>query len=369
MKKIVITGGHFTPGLAVLDSLRSRGWEIHWVGESRALEGEAPRTLEYQILPRLDVPFWSLKTVKFNRKYPFATLFNLWRLPFGFLQSLSILSRIKPSVVLSFGSYVSLPVCLAGRFLGIPIVVHEQTAASGLANRIVAKFAQKVAISYPSSSLDFPVEKTVLTGNPVRSNIHKIRGSRRKKRIGRPPVLYITGGSRGSQIINHAVIEALPEILKITKVYHQTGTLDLEKMQKVRNRIHPSLAENYNVSAHFTPEEVEEIYTKSDLVISRAGANTVSELAAVGLPAILIPIPWVESDEQNKNAKILVQAGMAVILPQDGLSGGELLGTVRDMLKRLRKFRQNAIFIRKQSLVPKDAAQRLVSLVEEVANK
>ncbi len=369
MKRIIITGGHFTPGLAVIDFLRAAGWEIHWIGEQKALEGQEPRTLEYQILPQLDVPFWSITSVKFNRKFPFATFLNLWRFPFAFLQGFRILSKIRPSVVLSFGSYVSLPVCLASWILGIPIVVHEQTAASGLANRIVARLSRKVAISFPTSSLDFPVEKTVLTGNPVRAAIHKVGSLRRKKRLSRPPVLYITGGSRGSQIINHTVADALPELLRLVRIFHQTGTLDLEKMQKIKNRIHPDLAERYNVSAHYTPREVEEIYAKADFVVSRAGANTVSELAAVGLPAILVPIPWVESDEQNRNAKIMTTAGMAIILPQGNLNRDSLISCIHDMLGRLHEFRQNAFRVQKQALVPKDAAEKLVKLVGEVADK
>lgn len=369
MKKIVITGGHFTPGLAVLDSLREQDWEVHWIGEQKALEGEEPRTLEYQILPQLDVPFWSLTSVKFNRKFPFSTLLNFWRFPLAFLQSLRLLSKIRPNVVLSFGSYVSVPVCLAAYLIGIPVVVHEQTAASGLANRLVSRIARKIAVSFPSSSIDFPVAKTVLTGNPVRTSIHKVVKLRLKKRVGRPPVLYITGGSRGSQIINRAVGEILSQLLKIVRIYHQTGTLDLLKMQKIKNRIHPSLAEKYEVSAHYTPGEVEEIYRKADLVVSRAGANTVSELAAVALPAILIPIPWVEQDEQNRNAKILANEGAAVILPQDQLNGRLLLSTIKDMLRRLRAFRQNALLVAKKGLVPKDASQRLTQLVGEVARE
>ncbi|MAG59451.1 hypothetical protein CMO96_01535 [Candidatus Woesebacteria bacterium] len=364
-KSIVITGGHFTPGLAVIERLRIYGWKIHWIGVVEAFEGKKSQTLESKVLADSSIKFWPITTPKFNRRSPVFSMLSLWKFPVGIFQSIKILSSIRPSVILSFGSYVSVPVSLVSWILRIPLVIHEQTTASGLANRIAARIAYKVAVSFPVSAVEFPAGKAVLVGNPVRGEIHEIGRSRSRKSVGKRPTLYITGGSRGSQIINQAVGEVLSEILKLCRVFHQTGSLDLAKVQSRGRRLQPNLRKDYHIKDNFTPDEVGRIYKKADLVVSRAGANTISELVVVGIPAILIPIPWVESDEQNKNARLLASEGSATILPESDLSGGSLLAEIKEVLGKIDYYRVKAKRLKKKGIVPEDAVERIVSLIEK----
>lgn len=363
MKKIFVTGGHATPALAIADILRRKGWQVYWLGEKFALEGERAQTLEHQTIPGLGIPFYHITSAKLHRRFVLRSLFSLWKLGIGFFQSFVLLVRFKPQVVLSFGSYVSLPVALAAWSLRVPIVLHEQTSASGLANRIISRFAKRVALSFPESLPYFPKEKTVITGNIVRESIFKIGQERLTRKRNPTPVLYITGGSRGSQLINEQVMAVLSKLLSRFKIYHQTGWIDFKKIESVKDRLPQGLRKNYNITPLYSPGEVEEIYKEADLVISRAGANTISELAVCAIPAILIPIPWSAGNEQEKNAGLLVKRGLGILLPQKKLNESTLLKAVEKAWKNIDKFEANAK--KAKELVPKDAAQKLFSLIEK----
>lgn len=359
MKKIIITGGHFTPGLAIIPKLTQKGWKVYWAGETRAVAGKNIKTLEATVLPGLDVPFFQIYSAKLSRDNPLLFLLNIWKLPVGFIQSLLLLAQVRPQAILSFGSYVSLPVSLAGFFLGTPIIVHEQTAASGLANRLVAHLARVAAISFPSSSVYFPKGKTYLTGNLIREDFYHIAKKKKMKTKTKPPyVLYITGGSRGSQAINRAVFEIIPDLVAQFGVYHQTGSLDYPLARSLKYA-------GYHRAEVYTPKEVEVRYLEADLVVSRAGANTVSEIAVCGIPTIFIPLPFAGSEEQTKNAQMLKEAGLAEILPQEKLSGERLLAEIRQMAQNLDRYKKNAGKTRK--LVPRTAAKQLVELIEKHA--
>lgn len=363
-KSIIITGGHFTPGLAIIPELKKTGWDVFWLGENKAMGGSWVQTLEALSLPGLGIPFYPIRAAKLARGSHLTSVLNLWKLPVGFIQSLWLLAKLKPQVLLSFGSYVSIPPAIACWLAGIPIVIHEQTSASGLANRIVAKLADKVFISYPSSMPSFPEGKTRIIGNLVRSDIFSLAKKRTKRGKNKIPVLYITGGSRGSQVINSAVFEILHKLTANHKVFHQTGALDYTKAEKVRSRLAKAQQGNYEIAETYRPEEVEGLFLEADFVLSRAGANTVSEIAALGIPAILIPLPNTESDEQAKNAEMLENAGIAKILPQKILSGKTLLATIHEVQKNLGSMQKKAKVA--QKLVPEGAAKRLADEIEKL---
>lgn len=363
MKKIFVTGGHPTPALAIADILKRRGWQIYWLGEKFALEGERVGTLEHKIIPGLGIPFYHITSAKLHRRFVLRSLFSLWKLGIGFFQSFVLLVRFKPQVVLSFGSYVSLPVAFAAWVLRVPIVLHEQTSASGLANRIISRFAKKVALSFPESLQYFPKNKIVITGNIVRESIFKIGQERLTRKRNLIPVLYITGGGRGAQVINEQVIAVLSKLLSRFKIYHQTGWIDSEKIERVKDRLPQNLQKNYNIAPLYSSGEVEKIYKEADLVISRAGANTISELAVCAIPAILIPIPWSEGNEQEKNARLLVERGLGILLPQKKLNKSTLWAALEKAWNNIDKLEANAK--KAKELVPKDAAQKLFSLIEK----
>lgn len=362
-KKVLITGGHLAPALAVIEELKVRaGWDVFWVGRRFAMEvGEVP-SLEYEIIPSLGIPFFDLKTGRLQRHLTPQTLPSLLRVIPGFFQALKIVNQVRPDVILSFGGYISVPVVISAWLFRIPIVVHEQTTVSGLANRIIARFANKVAISFRESAKDFPKEKIILTGNPVSKsiiNLNKFVPGGIDKIISKTKTIYITGGGQGSQTINNVIEVILPELVKKFTVIHQTGSLDYPHFREVAKKL-----KNYVVKSTVTREEVADILKKASLVISRGGANTICEIAAVGTPAIIIPIPWSERNEQGKNAQALARTGLARVISQKNLSSSLLLENINELISNPPSFEaMNAA----GRLVNPEAASMVVDIVEEVS--
>ncbi len=353
-KTLLVVGGHLTPALAVIEQIRrTTDWNISWVGRKFAMEGMEVHSLEYEIIPKLGIPFYTLHTGRLQRRWTRWTVPSFARIPLGFLQAFFLLIKVKPRVILSFGGYLSPPVVIAGWVLSIPSVVHEQTAASGLSNRIVSPFARVIALSYHTSAPEFPHEKTVLTGNPVRREILEI-----KRRRTRPQLIFITGGNQGSQTINRAVERILPKLAARYRVIHQTGTLDYKKFVTKQRRY----SSRYRVYANLAPSEIPNILARASLVVGRAGANTVAEVAAVGVPTIFIPIPWSERGEQVKNAQLLSSAGLARVILQEQLTPELLLSTIEEILHA--PVSRSAVRAAKK-LVQKDAAEKLVDLVKK----
>lgn len=355
IRRVLVTGGHLAPALAVIEELEKRGgWEIFWVGRKFAMEREDVPSLEYEVIPALGIPFFNLRTGRLDRRFNFNTILNLLRVLPGFWQAIGIVRKVRPDVVVSFGGYLSLPVVLSARLMRIPVVLHEQTVVSGLANRLTSRLAAKIAISFESSAVFFPKEKVVFTGLPIRKsvlNIVRHKGA---------PVIYITGGGQGSQIINKTFKDVMEEVLRDSSVIHQTGFLDYQEFlpfaKKYKNR--------YKAAATFHPDEVGEIYKRATLIVSRSGANTVSEIAAVGIPAILIPIPWSEQGEQERNARLLGNVGLAKVLEQDSLTPETLMREIQDISRR--KLEKETILAARR-LVNPNAAALFCDLIEKYA--
>lgn len=355
-QKAVLIGGHPTPALALIEVMQSKGWELYWYGEKNAIEGTFVKTLEYQVIPNLGIPFFPIVATKFHRNNPLKTILSIWKILVGFIQSLTYLMRDKPSIVISFGSYLSMPVVLAAWVLRIPLLLHEQTAASGLSNRLASNFANSIALSNTESTSFFPKKKVVLTGNPIRTSLIKLAEKKDNIVPKKEKTIFITGGSRGSQTINNIIFGLIPRLTKHYKIIHQTGELDFEKAPKI---------ENYYPTQSFTLAEMEKAYLEANIIISRAGANTVSEIGLLGTPAILIPIPVTDSDEQTKNAQILEKVGLAIHLPQNQLSSKSLTDALEKIDKNYNDYAKNKTSSRK--LVSPDSAKRLYELVEKTA--
>lgn len=329
--RILLTGGHAgTTALAVIEEIQSRDdtkdWNLYWIGARQAVEGKKHPTLESQTLPKLGVTTYGLIMGRLQRRFTRYTIPSLLKIPFGFVHAFSLLKKIKPSVVLAFGGATAFPVVVVARILKIPIIVHEQTAAGGRANMYSSKFATKIAISRKTSEAFFPKEKIVLTGNPIIKAITKIRP---KLQIGDPPVIYVTGGSRGSQTINTLIRNALPEIITKYHIIHQTGALDYRDYVELRNTLPEEQQRHYDVYETIPPQETYTIWTKADIVIGRSGANTVSEVIAIKRPAIFIPLPFAHNDEQTKNAEFAKIIGLATIIPEKNADKETFLEALR----------------------------------------
>ena len=349
--KIVVTGGHHTPALAVMAELKKRGnFQFHFIGHTTSVE---KRTIE-----RLKIPFYNLKTGKLYK----SGVGELLKIPFGFFQALGLLLKIRPKLIISFGGYLAAPVVLAGFILRIPAVTHEQTVVSGWANRFSARLARKIFVSWEESLKFFHKEKTVLTGNPLREEIFNPVG--KKISLGRDlPTVYLTGGKQGSHVLNEVVRTALSQFLEKYNFIHQTGSAsvfqDYQKLILLKRQLPKLLQKRYIVQEYFGEEEIGAVLQAADVVVGRSGANTVSELAALGKPAVLVPIPWVSHNEQEENAKILADRGAALILSQKELSASRLLAALEEIFRNFEEFKTNAQ--KAKELIRPDAASRIAS--------
>lgn len=336
--KILITGTHFTPAVAVIEELKKMGeLRIVYVGRKTTMEGDNTLSIESEVLPSLSVKFIPMIAGRLQRVFTFYTIPSLLKIPIGFIQALYIILSEKPDVILSFGGYVAVPIVFWGWLWSVPIIIHEQTLVSGFANKISAFFADKICLSF-SQNFSNQQEKIILTGNPIRKEIlhpgnkldlayEKIFEVARKEKL---PILLITGGNQGSHILNLAIERILDKLTKVALVIHVIGDnkfQDFKRLEKLQN-------EHY-LAKKWISDKWGTILSKIDLVISRAGINTLTELAYLGKPALVIPLPYLYKDEQNENAKFFKELGLVKILPQKELSEEFLFQEIKDIIKNL----------------------------------
>lgn len=356
--KVLITGAHFTPAIAVIEELKRKdGVEVVYVGRKTTLEGDDTSSVESKVLPSLKVKFISVSTGRLQRFFSIYTIPSLLKIPIGFLQAFFIVLTERPDVILSFGGYVAVPIVVTSWFFSIPIIVHEQTLVCGLANKICSVFAEKIAVSFEKSA--FKGEKVVLTGNPLRQNILGLSHPRgvteeyaeifKSALKNKKPVILFTGGNQGSHVINLVVEECMDKLLKIACIIHVTGDNKFEDFERLKK-----LQTSHYMVKEWIGEEWRFILSQVDLVISRAGINTLNELAYLGKPALFIPIP---NNEQQMNAKFFARFGLGRVLPQSKLSKETLLKQVRLLLDDLKSYKDKAKKAR-QIVIP-DAAKRL----------
>ena len=298
------TGGHIFPGLAVAQELVKSGEQVHWIGGTHGLEGT--------LIPGLGIPLHLIAVRGLRGKRGIARFFAPIRLVWSVLQSIYILMRLRPKVCVGFGGYPAGPGGLAARILGIPLVIHEQNAIAGLTNRYLAKFANKVLTAFPGV---LPGGECV--GNPIRPEIDQV-GLQRIKNLYQPTNqtrILILGGSQGAHALNQnlpAKIREIADKYGIT-ITHQTGDAGLESVTEQ----YAAMNLDATVIAFINP--IARAYQKTDIVVCRAGALTVSELAAAAMPSVLIPFPNAVDDHQTKNGEQLVALGAAVIIQETEL--------------------------------------------------
>lgn len=358
--RIIICGGHHNSALVIAESLIKKGHRIYWLGHKHSMIGDKKPTAEYLEVTKKGIPFIDIKAGKFQKKYRFFE--NLARIPLGFLQSFLAVLKIKPKIIFSFGGYIALPVTFSGFLLGIPVVTHEQTAVSGKANKLIAKIAKKIFISFEETKNSFPEKKVIFSGLPLRKEIFE---GNKKIFSNSQKTIYITGGKQGAHFINEAVFEVLPSLLLRFNIIHQCGSTtlfnDIEKAKEIREK-HKEKGENYLVKEYFFTEEIGNVFKTADFVISRAGAHTVYELLALEKPAILIPIPWASNNEQEKNAKILVENSLGEILSQEELKRGMLLETIENFGKNLGNYKPK----KELKLREKDSVSIIINEIEKL---
>lgn len=306
------TGGHLFPGMAIAEAFleREEGNEVLFVGTERGIEK--------RLLGGEKYPLMTISAMPIRGKSLRGKVKAFWFLPKAIFESYAILKRYRPEIVIGVGGYASGPVLIAATLLGLPRVIHEQNIIPGTTNQILKWWVHRIFVSFEETGRYFPKKKTRVTGNPVRKEMTLLGPIREK---GERFTILIFGGSAGAHRINMAMVEALGYLERLKssiKIIHQTGKEDLEFVEKsYRER---------GFEAEVTPfiREMALAYRKADLVVSRAGASTLAELAVCGKAAILIPYPYSAHQHQLINAERLMEKGAALMIRDEGLNGSTL---------------------------------------------
>lgn len=341
------TGGHIYPGLAVADALRAQGWNVVWLG--------APNSMEAELVPRHGYP---VAWVNFSGVRGKGVM-RLLTLPFTLLralgQSAAAIFRHRPDVVLGMGGYITLPGGLMSAILRHPLVIHEQNSIAGMSNKVLARMATRVLSGFPDV-----LKGTQWCGNPVRVDIAALPEpqARYTARNGKFNVLVV-GGSLGAQALNEALPKALAMMSEQERpnVIHQTGKKHFESVQQ----LYKQAGVKADIRAFL--DDMANQYAQADLVICRAGALTIAELAAAGVASVLIPFPFAVDDHQTYNARFLSEHGAALLLPQKELNAEKLAQLLRELTReKLLAMAQAA-----RSLAKRDATQQVAKVCMELA--
>lgn len=340
------TGGHILPILAVVNELRK-------IGTERGLDftflhiGTNPER-ERDLVEKFHIKYDHVAAGKIRRYFSFQNLVDIFKIPWGLQQAFRKIKEFQPDVVFGKGGYASVPVVTAAGWLHKQIIIHESDTTPGLANRRMAKYATKIALTYPQSARFFDRNKVVMTGNPIRAGIGDGSFESCLKTFhleNTKPILFITGGSIGARTINRTVVAALPALLKDYQVIHQCGQVGLEdvlaRLQGIFGAANVVQQGNnyylrdqgYRLRPFLQLDEMADAYAGAQLIISRAGASSLSEIALAGKPSILIPLPLSASrGEQITNAAVYERAGASLVIMNEEMSAAKLVKTVRHLL-------------------------------------
>jgi UDP-N-acetylglucosamine--N-acetylmuramyl-(pentapeptide) pyrophosphoryl-undecaprenol N-acetylglucosamine transferase len=314
------TGGHLFPGIAVADEVVRRGGEVLFVGTSRGIETRA--------VPAAGYALETLEVSGLKRMGLWGTVRGLGRVPLAIARSIAILRRFKPELVLGVGGYASGPMVLAAVLLGYPTAIQEQNSVPGITNRVLGRLVRAVFIAFEDAARFFPARKIERLGNPVRQKIvaalqgaGKTGGTAEKSRI------FVVGGSQGARAVSDLVTAAVAALAAAGidfALVHQTGGADLDRIQERYREL--GLADHVVVKAFI--EDMAAAYAEADLVVARAGALTLAELAIAGRPAILVPLPTAADDHQRKNAAQFASAGAALVIDQGTARAEDLAAAI-----------------------------------------
>ena len=344
------TGGHIFPGLAVAQAFRRRGVPVVWLGSRQGLEN--------RLVPAAGIRLCTIDVQGLRGKGVLALLGAPWRLIRALVQAGSVVRGLRPRAALSFGGYAAGPGGLAAWLYRVPLTVHEQNRVPGLTNRILARFAKHLLAGFPDA---FAGRNASWVGNPVRKEIATLPAPTERAAVASGALrLLVIGGSQGARALNTTLPAALAQLgdCAIT-VRHQCGASALAATQSA----YAELGVDAEISAFI--EDMAAAYAGADLVVCRAGALTVAELCAAGIAAILVPFPAAVDDHQTANARFLVEAGAAWLLPESELSAKRLASLIRDQIRQPE--RRLAMATAARALARPDAAERVAQLCLEAA--
>lgn len=353
MKKIVMTGGgtagHVTPNIALFDSLQKDGYEIHYIG---SYEG-----IEKRLIEDKKIPYYGISSGKFRRYRSWKNLTDPFRVLHGFFQARRLLGRIRPNVVFSKGGFVSVPVVMAAKTRHIPVIIHESDLTPGLANKLAMPSATKVCCNFPETLPYLPKEKAVLTGSPIRQEL--LHGNKQAAKdfcgfTGDLPILMVMGGSIGSVYINNAIRGCIDTLLTKYQIIHLCGKGNIDESLKDKKGY---------AQFEYISENLPDLFSAADLVVARAGANSICELLALHKPNILIPLSRNASrGDQILNANSFAKQGFSAVLEEEEVTSEKLMATIDDVMAHRSKY----IDAMKNS-GQMNAIETIMGLIEEVS--
>ncbi|ENV45712.1 MULTISPECIES: undecaprenyldiphospho-muramoylpentapeptide beta-N-acetylglucosaminyltransferase [Acinetobacter] len=347
------TGGHVFPALAVAKDLEQQGIKVSWLA--------TPAGMENRLLKNHNIPIYQIDIQGVRGNGVVRKLVAPFKILKATLSAMKYMKQLKVDAVAGFGGYVAGPGGLAARMLGIPVIIHEQNAVAGFTNTQLSRIAKKVCQAFPNT---FPAQdKIVTTGNPVRKEITEIFNPswryQEREKAGQPLRILIVGGSLGAQALNECVPEALKQLNVPLNVYHQCGQ---NHADATRARYADAPA-TLNIEVQPFIEDMAQAYSDADLIICRAGALTVTEIATAGVAAIFVPLPSAVDDHQTANARFLANLGAAKICPQATMTPDSLKALLEPMLNR-QLLMEMAVKARQQA--QPDATQHVVRLIQEL---
>lgn len=353
MKKIVMTGGgtagHVTPNIALFDSLQKDGYEIHYIGSYKGIEKG--------LIEDKKIPYYGISSGKFRRYRSWKNLTDPFRVLHGFFQARRLLGRIRPNVVFSKGGFVSVPVVMAAKTRHIPVIIHESDLTPGLANKLAMPSATKVCCNFPETLPYLPKEKAVLTGSPIRQEL--LHGNKQAAKdfcgfTGDLPILMVMGGSIGSVYINNAIRGCIDTLLTKYQIIHLCGKGNIDESLKDKKGY---------AQFEYISENLPDLFAAADLVVARAGANSICELLALHKPNILIPLSRNASrGDQILNANSFAKQGFSAVLEEEEVTSEKLMATIDDVMAHRSKY----IDAMKNS-GQMNAIETIMGLIEEVS--
>lgn len=370
------TGGHITPALAVIEALESKvdDLEILYIGSKQGMENS--------IVPKIGICFEGISAGKFRRYHqnifldifnPFTIFKNLadfFKIFIGIYESILKIKKFQPNTIFLKGGYVSLPVGIAAKILRVPFVLHESDSIPGISNRLLSKYAATVCVSFPEEYFEgIFSKKPIYTGNPIRKEIIEGDKGRAQTKFSLKkelPIIMVMGGSQGANKINRLIDSALEDILYKYQLIHITGTRDYDWIDFRANKLAKELKENYKYF-DFISSDLKDAYAVSDLVISRAGCNVLTELAATKKPCILIPILSSAGNHQYENALIFSRKGAAYLMDEGVIEGSDLLRQINFMVEN--KEERNRMSKAISLFYKEDAASKIADEVLKIRLK
>lgn len=354
MKRIVLTGGgtagHVTPNMALIPSLQQEGYEVHYIG---SYDG-----IERKLIEEMGIPYYGISSGKLRRYFDPKNFSDPFKVIKGYREAKSLLKKIKPDVLFSKGGFVTVPVVLAAKSVKIPSIIHESDMTPGLANKICIPSAKKVCANFPETIQYLPEGKAVLTGTPIRKELFEgnaIKGLDFLQFTANKPVLLVMGGSTGSVIINEAVRGVLKPLLETYQIVHLCGK---GKIDEAYQNIPGYLQFEY------MKENLKDVFACSDVIISRAGANSICELLLLRKPHILIPLSASSSrGDQILNAESFEKQGYSYVIKEETLTDITLLSSIQSVYEN----RMQYIEAMKQSTL-NNAVETIMKLINEIAS-